>query len=118
MAEVVCPSCGEDEDLRGARRDDAVVVTCEACGTTFDRDLTPRCTACGGDELVPVPTNLLEDSGRGDMTTPTGIVRRWLCWSCGARDATTPGAVSAGDDWRTRRADLGLRRHLRTRDLD
>lgn len=114
MAEVVCPGCGEDEDLQGERRDDAVVVTCGACGTRFDRDLTRRCTACGSDELVPVSTNLLEDSGRGDMTTPTGIVQRWLCWRCGAVDATAPEATPAEGDWRSRRADLGLRRHLRT----
>ncbi len=116
MPEIVCPACGEDEALRGERHDDTVVVTCLSCDTAFDRDLTPRCTACGGRELVPVPTNLLEDSGRGDMTTPTGIVRRWLCWACGAQDATSPGATPAAGDWRTRRADLGLTRHLRTRD--
>lgn len=116
MADVVCPVCGEDDDLRGERRDGAVVVTCGQCDTTFDRDLTPRCTACGSDELVPISTNLLEDSGRGDMTTPTGIVQRLLCWVCGARDATTPGATPAEGDWRSRRADLGLHRHLRTRD--
>lgn len=116
MAEVVCPACGEDDDLRGERRGDVVAVTCGSCDTVFDRDLTPRCTACGSDELVPVSANLLEDAGRGDMTTPTGIVRRWLCWSCGARDATSPGATPAGGDWRTRRADLGLSRHLRTRE--
>lgn len=116
MPTIACPGCGEDERLRGERRDDVVVVTCEQCGTRFDRDLTPRCSACGSAELVPVPTNLLEDSGRGDMTTPTGIVRRWLCWTCGARDATTAGARSAGEGWREARADLGLTRHLRTRD--
>ena len=116
MVAVVCPACGEDEDLRGERREDTVVVTCEACGTSFDRDLTPRCRACGSEELVPRSTNLLEDSGRGDMTTPTGIVRRWLCWACGAEDATAPGATPAAGDWRARRGDLGLRRHLRTRD--
>lgn len=116
MATVVCPACGEDDDLRGERRGDAVVVTCQRCDTTFDRDLTPRCTACGGDELVPFSANLLEDSGRGDMTTPTGIVRRWVCWSCGARDATTAGATAAEGDWRARRGDLGLQRHLRTRE--
>ena len=116
MPEVVCPACGEDDDLSGRRREDAVVVTSGRCGTTFDRDLTPRCRACGSEELVRVSTNLLEDSGRGDMTTPTGIVRRWLCWACGARDATTPGATPAAGDWRSRRSDLGLSRHLRTRD--
>lgn len=116
MAQVVCPGCGEDEELRGRRHDDRLVVTCLACQTTFARDLQPRCTACGSEELVPVSANLLEDAGRGDMTTPTGIVRRWLCWSCGARDATTPGAAPAPGDWRAQRADLGLTRHLRTRD--
>lgn len=116
MADVTCPACGEDEDLRGERSDDGVVVTCEVCGERFDRDLTPRCVACGGTELVEVTSNLLEDAGRGDMTTPTGLVRRWLCWGCGAEDATHPGASSAGPGWRARRADLDLDRHLRTRD--
>lgn len=116
MPSIACPACAEVEELRGERRGDTVAVTCLACGTTFDRDLTPRCTACGAEELVPISTNLLEDSGRGDMTTPTGIVRRWLCWACGAEDATAAGATSATGDWRSRRADLGLTRHLRTRD--
>lgn len=116
MVRIVCPACGEDEDLRGERRGDAVVITCQRCGTGFDRDLTPRCRACGSEELVPTSANLLEDSGRGDMTTPTGIVRRWVCWACGAEDATAAGATSATGDWRARRADLGLTRHLRTRE--
>ena len=116
MADLRCPSCGEDEELLGERRAEVVVVTCESCGTEFDRDLVPRCTACAGTDLVPVRTNLLEDSGRGDMTTPTGIVDTWLCWSCGARDATSPDATPAGSDWRSERAQLGLVRHLRTRD--
>jgi DNA-directed RNA polymerase subunit RPC12/RpoP len=93
-----------------------VVVTCQACGTSFDRDLTPRCTVCGSSELVATATNLLEDSGRGEMTTPTGIVRRFVCWSCGAQDATSLGATAAEGDWRSRRGDLDLTRHLRTRD--
>ncbi len=116
MAQVACSSCGEEDDLRGARVDDEVVIDCGRCGARFRRGLTPRCTACGSEELVAVATNLLEDAGRGEMTTPTGIVERLLCWSCGAPDATAADAEPAGPGWRTERAGLGLERHLRTRD--
>lgn len=114
MIEITCPACGEDEDLRGERRDGEVAVVCEACGEEFVRDLTPRCTVCGSDELVEVPTSVLEDAGRGEQRAPTGIVQRLLCWECGATDATSSGATPAEGDWRARRADLGLDRHRRS----
>jgi DNA-directed RNA polymerase subunit RPC12/RpoP len=116
VADVRCPACGEDDNLTGARVEDAVSISCGACGTRFDRDLTPRCTACGSHELVAVATDLLADAGRGEMTTPTGIVERWLCWSCGAEDATSAGATPDGPDWREQRSDHHMVRHLRTRD--
>lgn|GEM_PF-3313288 len=114
MIEITCPACGEHEDLRGERRDGEVAVVCGACGASFVRDLTPRCTACGSEDLVPVPTNLLEDAGRGEQRAPTGIVDRLLCWECGATDATASDATAAQGDWRARRADLGLDRHRRS----
>lgn len=99
---IECPGCGEDEELRGDRGEDGIVLTCESCGATWQRDVTPTCTLCGSEDLEAVPTSTLEDAGRGEQRTPTGIVLRYRCWSCGARDATSDEPEPAPPDWQRR----------------
>jgi uncharacterized Zn finger protein len=55
-----CPSCGEDERLRGSRQGDLSVVRCEACGHEWLRD--PRRAHTAG--AVP--------SSTGESTDPEG----------------------------------------------
>lgn len=94
MPVVACPGCGEDEQLRGERADredgsEQLVLTCERCGTTWDRDTAPRCGLCGSDDVEGVPTSTLQEHGRGDQRTPSGIRLAYYCWACRGRDVTS-----------------------------
>lgn len=108
MAVVACPACGEDEDLRGQRSDEGLVLSCERCGHRWNRDLTPRCGLCGSEDLEVVPTSVLEEAGRGEQRTPSGIRDLHVCWDCGARDATSNNPIPAEADWKRKRAQLGI----------
>ena len=87
MAIVACPNCGEDDRIRGERRGEAIHVTCEACGNTWDRDTRKRCCYCDSKNLryTPIP---LWSGGRGTMQTPSGMRESWACDDCGEPDVT------------------------------
>jgi len=91
MVEIVCPSCGEDDALRGKRAGDVIHLTCEQCGHRWDRDLKPKCFNCGahGEDLSyrPIP---IFSRGRGTMQTPMGQKDSWDCDKCGQSDCTRP----------------------------
>lgn len=108
MPTVTCPSCGSVDELRGRRSADGVVVECGDCGHSWQRDLTPTCTVCGSTDLEAVPTATLEEAGRGEQRTPSGIRDVYRCYGCGARDATSSSPVvdPAGRDG----APTGVRR--------
>ena len=80
---VVCPSCGEAEALRGSRRDELIDLSCETCGHAWVRDLTPRCSICGGLDLETVPLAIVERS-RGTQLSIVGTRPVDLCYSCDA----------------------------------
>jgi ribosomal protein S27E len=86
MQAVVCPSCGETDRLSGERTDDSINVTCEACGHSWDRDLTVRCRTCGSERVVYAPRPLWE-KGRGDQRSPAGRIDAYHCADCGDSDA-------------------------------
>lgn len=102
MPTVTCPVCGSGEDLAGRRSSDGVVIDCGACGHSWVRDLTPVCEVCGSRDLVAVPTATLEEAGRGDQRTPSGIRDVYRCYACGAKDATS-SSPTPDPEW-TRRA--------------
>lgn len=108
MPIVSCPACGEDDRLRGEAQHGGTELTCEACGHRWQRDARPRCRACGSDDLEAVPTSTLQEAGRGEQRTPSGIRDAYVCWSCGARDATSSAPMPAPADWKRRRSDLGI----------
>jgi transposase len=84
MVEIVCPTCGVDDHLRGTRRDDDTIeLTCEACGTTWVRDPRPSCPRCGGTEMEAAPRVILEKS-RGSQMSIQGVQREFLCRVCDA----------------------------------
>ncbi len=84
MAEIVCETCGTDEFLRGAPRDDDTIeLTCERCGATWVRDPRPSCPKCGGTELEAAPRLILEKS-RGSQMSIQGVQREFLCRLCDA----------------------------------
>jgi hypothetical protein len=98
MPSVVCPGCGEDERLRGERRDagtdsERIVLRCEVCGATWDRGTTPRCGLCGSEDVEGIPTSTLQESGRGEQWAPSGVRLTYYCWSCRGRDVTSAEPV-------------------------
>lgn len=95
MPPIVCPSCNEQDDLEGARSPDGVLqITCGACGTVWDRDLTRRCRLCGSTNLRATPRPLWE-KGRGDQRTPAGRIEAYACNACDGRDVTSSRPVPA-----------------------
>lgn len=90
MPIVVCPGCGEDEDLVGTRTgEDHLRLTCGRCGVAWDRDGTPRCGLCGSPDIEGIPTSTLQEKGRGDQWAPSGIRLVFYCWSCRGNDVTS-----------------------------
>ncbi|MGH3502131.1 MAG: hypothetical protein ACRDQA_14785 [Nocardioidaceae bacterium] len=87
-----CPACGEDEDLRGNRTRETIRVTCECCGASWDRDTTPACATCGGDEIIFHPRAMTQYS-RGAQLSIVGWQNVPLCLTCDAAaitKSTTP----------------------------
>lgn len=78
-----CPDCGEIDDLAGIRDGDRITVTCNACGRSWERDLTRRCPICGSDDLQDVPLAIVE-KGRGTQLSVVGTRSVHLCSVCDA----------------------------------
>lgn len=89
MPLISCPTCGEDDDLSGHRDGDTILLTCGQCGCTWDRDTRLACHLCGSEDIDGVPTSTLEDAGRGDQRTPSGIRLVHYCWNCRGNDVTS-----------------------------
>ncbi len=119
MPLVTCPGCGEDEQLIGRSVTDGDgaerrELTCERCGTTWDRDVVPTCRLCRSTDIEGIPTSTLQEKGRGDQWAPSGVRLAYYCWSCRGADVTSssprPGpqpAPGSGQDL------TGLRRRSR-----
>lgn len=89
MPSIICPGCGEDEDLSGTRRpDDTLEVTCLSCGRVWERAGSRRCGLCGSDNLEYSPRALWE-KGRGEQRTPAGRIDAYYCHECGGHDVTS-----------------------------
>lgn len=82
-SDIRCPTCGEQEDLRGTRTDDLIEIECGACGFRWQRDPAATCPRCGRKDLVSVPRSVMEKV-RGDQVTVVGYVRVPLCRICDA----------------------------------
>jgi hypothetical protein len=84
VVEIVCPSCGTDDHLRGTPRDDDTIeLRCEACDVSWVRDPRPSCPQCGGYDMEAAPRVILEKS-RGSQMSIQGIQREFLCRDCDA----------------------------------
>src|SRR6266536_2915520 len=66
LPEISCPSCGETEHLRGRRETKGLVITCDACGARWERDVRRRCRLCGSEDLryTPCGSGAAATSGR------------------------------------------------------
>lgn len=78
-----CPGCGEADDLSGNQNGDWITVTCGTCGVSWNRDPSPRCPICGGDDLQEVPLAIVE-KGRGTQLSVVGTRTVRLCSACDA----------------------------------
>lgn len=76
-----CPGCGEADDLAGLRDRDRITVICGACGVSWKRDPSPRCSKCDGADLQGVPLAIVE-KGRGTQLSMVGTRIVHLCSIC------------------------------------
>ncbi len=82
--EIVCPRCGESDDLSGRPSEEGIRIICGACGNEWLRDDVPdRCATCGGTDLVKRPLALTQYS-RGTQLSIVGIGEIILCACCDA----------------------------------
>jgi Zn finger protein HypA/HybF involved in hydrogenase expression len=80
--DIVCPSCGTDDDLSGSPRDDGQIqLVCSTCKVEWIRDPRPRCPKCGGDDMYHRPQVILEKS-RGSQMSIQGIHVEYGCHDC------------------------------------
>lgn len=79
--DLMCPICGETEELLGRRVEDQIEITCGNCGQTWQRPTAPICAQCGGADLQAVPLAIVEKS-RGTQLSVVGIRIVHLCNSC------------------------------------
>lgn len=89
MALVECPHCGADEELAGEQVDGAITLTCLACGARWDRDTEPVCGVCGSTDVQGIPAATLEEHGRANVRSPSGIRLAYYCWDCRSKDVTS-----------------------------
>ncbi len=94
MPTVACPTCGEDEALRGESSQDAILLRCERCGERWDRDTRPVCRVCGADDIEGIPTSTLQESGRAGVRTPSGVRLVYYCWACRSHDVRSASPLS------------------------
>jgi len=80
-SDLVCASCGEDEELRGDQLGDVITITCESCGLVWDRDLTPRCPRCESVDVRPAFQSIL-DKSRGTQLSIQSMRLIYLCPDC------------------------------------
>lgn len=77
----MCPSCGEGERLSGSPEGQIIRLVCDACGQTWERDPSPRCRNCGGDDLQAAVQAVIE-KGRGTQLSVVGAQVVYLCRLC------------------------------------
>lgn len=81
--EIICPQCGEDDDLAGVRRDDVIAITCGRCGLSWDRDPSPSCPTCGSTDVRAAVQAVL-DKSRGTQLSIQSLQVIHLCPDCDA----------------------------------
>ena len=82
---IVCPQCGESEDLQGTPSPDGIRIRCGKCAESWLRDSEPqKCATCGDSTLIARPRALTQYS-RGTQLSIVGIGEILLCTRCDAR---------------------------------
>ncbi|MCP3935342.1 MAG: hypothetical protein GY708_08220 [Actinomycetia bacterium] len=83
MSDIVCPACGEDEELDGEREGDVIAITCARCETTWHRDPSPRCPRCDSPDVEAAIKAVIEKS-RGSQLSIVATQIVHLCRTCDA----------------------------------
>lgn len=78
---LTCPSCGENERLRGSRRGELILVRCEACGHEWKRD-PDACPRCGSRDVVDRREPLFQKA-RGTQQSIVAFRVVQECNACG-----------------------------------
>ena len=93
--ELLCPSCGVDDELTGEHDGEVIHITCGRCDLAWDRDLTPRCPTCGRDDVRAAAQAVWEKS-RGTQMSIVSVQTVYLCPACDpdklerVRESNTP----------------------------
>lgn len=83
--EIVCPACGETEELTGSQSPDGIRISCNKCDASWLRDAEPsQCASCGGADIVERQRALTQYS-RGTQLSIVGLVPTLLCRACDCR---------------------------------
>lgn len=80
---LTCPSCGEEDDLRGEQTEAGIRISCPQCGASWMRDTAARCATCGSEDIVSRPRPLTQYS-RGTQLSIVGWVDVPCCVHCDA----------------------------------
>ena len=80
MEKIRCPECGEEDKLRGEKRDGAIWITCEACETAWLRD-PDVCPSCGKRSVADQREPLMQKA-RGTQQSIIGYRILKRCWAC------------------------------------
>lgn len=100
MAELRCPACGEDSNLRGQPIDGEIQITCQVCHHVWDRDRRTRCATCGGLDIVLRPQTMTAFA-RGNQLSIHGWRELPLCGDCDHDELmrTTSQEAPVADDY-------------------
>lgn len=80
--QIICPECGETEELRGQPSPEGIVIRCGSCGASWLRDSEPdACASCGRTDLVQRARALTQYS-RGTQLSIVGLGSILLCPAC------------------------------------
>ena len=77
---LMCPGCGETDEIRGRPVDGDIRLTCQQCGTTWLRG-APTCRSCGGSEVI-LAQQAVTRLPRGTLRAIVGMRDIPLCPSC------------------------------------
>jgi hypothetical protein len=79
---IVCPKCGESEELTGSPSSDGIRIRCGRCDAEWLRDGLPQtCATCGGSELE-TRSRALTQYSRGTQLSIVGLSEILLCRVC------------------------------------
>ena len=83
--DLICPGCGEDDDLSGHRDGNpgqqTITVTCGSCALSWVRDLKPTCPTCGSAEVRTALQSIV-DKSRGTQLSIQSMRAVYLCPTC------------------------------------